>query len=157
MCFITKRITCVNILESYTCANVTCINALHRNFLVGVHLEQAADTLFLARTGIVNVRTGSYLTRVNAEEYQTTHIWISSNLKCECCGRFCFRWLSAFFLVGVGISTNNSLCIKRRRKECTSIIEQWLNTFILIRRTQSHWSQIHGDSSLTDSSDNLLL
>ena len=55
VCLIAESVTSTDILESNTCADVTSINCLHRNFLVGVHLEEAADALLLSRAWVVNV------------------------------------------------------------------------------------------------------
>ena len=109
---VAKRVACANIFEAYTCANITSVDAFHRDFLVRVHLEQAADTLFLTRTSIVNIRAGLYLTRINAEEHQTAHEGVGGNLKRQSrCGSV-FRRLTLFLFVGVGVNTYDSYCIQ---------------------------------------------
>ncbi|CUQ63500.1 Uncharacterised protein [Segatella copri] len=59
---VTECITCTDILETYTCTDITSIDRLHWDFLLRVHLEQTADTLALARTWVVNIRTSNDLT-----------------------------------------------------------------------------------------------
>ena len=113
MSLITKRITGTDILETYSGTNITRINALHRDFLVRVHLEQTTDTLFFARTRIVNIRAGSHFTRVNTEEHQATHKRIGSNFECKCCRRFRFRRFTIFLFICIRIHTYNILGIKR--------------------------------------------
>ena len=58
--------------------------------MVGVHLEDTTDTLFLARTRVVNIRTGLQLTRIHAEIAQTTYIRVGGNLECQSCERLVY-------------------------------------------------------------------
>ncbi len=133
MVLIAERITRADILETYTCADITGIDAFHRNFLLGVHLEQTAHTLFLARTGIVNIRTCGHLTGVDAEEHQAAHERVSGNLEGKSRQRLILIRLAIFLFTGIRIGTLHILGIKRRGKESTSIVEQRLHTLVLVR------------------------
>ena len=52
---VAERIARAYILKSYARAYITRENGLNRILVVRVHLEDTADTLFLTRTGVVNV------------------------------------------------------------------------------------------------------
>ena len=52
---VAERIARAYILKSYACAYITREDRLNRILVVGVHLEDTADTLFLTRTRVVNV------------------------------------------------------------------------------------------------------
>ncbi len=154
---VTQGITGTDILETYTCADITSVDALHRNLLMRVHLEQTADTLLLARTGVVDVRTGLHRTRVYAEVYETTHERIGSNLKCESCCRLFLKRLTILFLTSLRVRTLDGGSVLRRGQESASVVEQRLHTLVLIRRTEEHRAALHIDSTFTDSSDDLVL
>ena len=157
MLLIAEGITGTDILETYTCADITSVDRLHRYLLVGVHLEQTADTLALAGTWIVDIRTSGYLTGVNTEEHQTAHERISCNLECKSSCRLALERLTVFLFAGVRVSTLDSFCILRRRQESTSIVEQRLHTLVLIRRAEGHRSDLQCAGTLTESSDKLVL
>ena len=57
-----KSITGVNLLETYSSADITCSYALHWVLLVSVHLVDTADTLTLTATRVINIRTSVELT-----------------------------------------------------------------------------------------------
>ena len=130
---VTEGVTRTDILETYTCTDITSVDRLHRNLLVGVHLEQTADALFLARTWVIDIRTCLHATRVDAEEHQTSHIGVGGNLKGEGCRRLCLAGLASLFLLSVGVGTCHHLHIHRSRQESTYIVEQRLYALVLIR------------------------
>ena len=154
---VAEGVTRTDILEAYTCTDITGIDRLHGNLLVGVHLEQTADTLLLARTGIKDVTTSLNLTRINTEEHQTSHVWIGGNLECQSrCGSS-LRGFTILFLIGIGVGSFDYLHVNRCGQECTHSVEQRLNALVLIRRTQEHRGALHRDSSLADCGNDLLL
>ena len=62
MSLVAECVTRADILETNTGADVTSINAIHGLLLVGVHLEQTAHALFLARASVEHIRTALHLT-----------------------------------------------------------------------------------------------
>jgi hypothetical protein len=48
-------ITCAEILEADCCADVSGLYELDRVLVVGVHLVETGDSLFLASAGVVNI------------------------------------------------------------------------------------------------------
>ena len=154
--FVAKCITSVNILETYTCTNITSWDYFNRVLVVRVHLEQTRYAFLLAWTSVVDIWTSFNLTRVNAEESQTTNVGVSCNLKCERWSVFVFARLAVFLFTSFGVSTYDVGSIKRRRQEHTYVVEQCLNTLVLEWRTLRHRNDIHSQSTLTDSGYNFL-
>ena len=148
--FSTQSITCADILETYTGTDITATDSFHRVLLVRVHLEQTRDTFLLARTCIQYVATCIYLTWVHTEEYQTTYIWVSSNLKCKCTHwLFEQRLASDYFVRIVHWVTFYIFRILRAWKICTHCIEKWLNALVLKRATTHHRHNHHLQCSCT--------
>ena len=131
MVLVTECVTRAYILETNTGTNITSFNAIHWLLLVGVHLEESANTLLFARTSIIDIRTSFHLTGVNTEEHQSTYIWVCCNLKCKCRSRFIFAWLAIFLFAGSWIFTDNIRCVQWRRQECADIVKQSLNALVL--------------------------
>ena len=154
--FVAKCITSVNILETYTCTNITSWDYFNRVLVVRVHLEQTRYAFLLAWTSVVDVWTSFDLTRVNAEECQTAYIGVGSNLECESCSVFFFARLAVFLFASFGVCTYDVGSIERRRQEHTYVVEQRLNTLVLEWRTLRHRNDIHSQSTLTDSGYNFL-
>ena len=152
-----EGITRADILEAHTSADVTSVDRLHGDLLVGVHLEEAADTLLFARARVIDIRTSLDLTGINAEEHQTTHERIGSDLEGQSCSRLALARLAILFLLSIGVRAHDSLRVERRGKEGANIVEQRLDTLVLVRRTEQHRRALHRDTTLTDSSDDHLL
>ena len=114
-----------------------------------MHLEQTWHTFFFTGASVINIRAGFYFTWVNTEESQTTYIGVSCNLKCQSWSFFIFTGFTIFFRTCARVSTHDSRSIQRRRQECTNIIKQCLNTFILERRTAEHRNDVHLQSTCT--------
>ena len=58
MLLVTDCITCSGELESDCCGDIAGVNLVKLLSLVGVHLKDTANTLFLALCGVENVGTG---------------------------------------------------------------------------------------------------
>ena len=152
-----EGITRADILEAHTSADVTSVDRLHGDLLVGVHLEEAADTLLFARARVIDIRTSLDLTGINAEEHQTTHERIGSDLEGQSCSRLILARLAILFLLSIGVRAHDSLRVERRGKEGANIVEQRLDALVLVRRTEQHRRALHRDTTLADSSDDHLL
>ena len=81
MILVADGVSCTEILESDSGADVSGLDELDRILMVGVHLVQAADALTLTAAGIKYIRTGIELTRINAHEAQTADERIGSDLE----------------------------------------------------------------------------
>ena len=156
MLLVAEGITGTDILEAYACAYIAGSNKVHGVLVVGVHLEDTRDTLFLARTGIVNIRTCHQLTAIHAEIAETTYIRVGSNLECQRAERLVIIRLAGERLISTRVGTIDYLGIQRARQVCTDSIKHGLYTFVLERRTADNGEDVHADSSLADCCTNLL-
>ena len=146
----------MNILETYTCANVAGTDYVHRILVVGVHLEQTAHTFLLTGTYIIDIGTSLYLTGVNTEEGQAAYIRVCSNLECQSSRLFVFARFAVFLFAGIGVGTDDVGRIEGRGEEHTNVVEQRLYTLILERRTTGHRHDVECERTLADTGDDFL-
>ena len=151
--FVAKRVTGVNVFETYACTDVTGADDFNGVLVVGVHLEQTGNTFLLARAYVVDIRTGFHFTGIHAEESQTTNIGVGSNLEREGCGLFVFAGLAVLFFAGIGVGTNDGGSVKRGGQEHADIVKQGLNALVLEGRTASHGNDVKCEGSLTNGSN----
>ena len=156
MLLVAEGITGTDILKAYACAYIAGSDEVHGVLVVGVHLEDTRDTLFLARTGVVNIRTCHQLTAIHAEIAETTYIRVGSNLECQRAERLIIIRLAGECLVVAGVGTIDNLGIQRARQVCADSVKHGLHTFVLERRTADNGEDMHADSSLADCCANLL-
>ena len=97
----------MNILEAYSCTNITCTDNVNRILVVRMHLEQTAHALLLARADIEGVRTRLNLTGIHTEESQTAHVWVCGNLKHQSSCLLVLAGLTVFLFTGLGVSTHD--------------------------------------------------
>src|ERR1700754_2412520 len=83
MIFITKRIPCLDFLKPYRSTNITGFDKVDRILLVGKHLHDTADTLFLTASYVQHIRAGIQVTAIAPEEGQTTHKRIGHDLEIQ--------------------------------------------------------------------------
>ena len=125
--------------------------------MVGVHLEQAANTFFFTATGIEYVATCFQFTGINAEEAQTAYIGVCSDLERQSAKRFIGRNFTNNFCIRIiGQCSVNFFRIYRARQISTNGIQQRLNAFILKGRATSHREDVHRKGSLTDCTANFV-
>ncbi|CAB4572904.1 unannotated protein [freshwater metagenome] len=80
---VAQRVSRGRVFQTDDRVDVTGGHVLDRVLLVGVHLEDLADALFLALGCVGNRSAGVDLTGVHANVGQTTEEWVNSNLECE--------------------------------------------------------------------------
>lgn len=68
MLFIAERVTRRRVFEADGCSDITAVDALDFLTMVCMHLQDTADTLFLALRGVVHVGAAIEDTGVYAEE-----------------------------------------------------------------------------------------
>ena len=156
MLLVAEGITGTDILEAYACAYIAGSDEVHRVLVVGVHLEDTRDTLFLARTGVVNIRTCHQFTAIHAEIAETTYIRVGSNLECQCAERLIIIRLAGERLISTRVGTIDYLGIQRARQVCADSIEHGLYTFVLKRRTADNGEDMHANGCFAQRSTNLL-
>src|SRR5699024_11108680 len=105
---------------------------VYRHFLIGVHLEELANTFFLLLGRVQQLRTGSCLTGVHADEVELTEERVCSNLEGKSRERLVFRRLAnQFDLFVLRIVTDHGLDVEWRRKVIDDSIEHRLNATVL--------------------------
>ena len=83
MVLITKSVTRFDFFKSNCSSNITSLNEINRILLISKHLHDTADTLFFTTSYVQNIRTCIQVTRVCAEECQTTNKWVSHDFECQ--------------------------------------------------------------------------
>ena len=68
--FVAESIAGSGIFQTYCCCNITGINHVDFLTMVGMHLQDTANTLSLTFGRVVNVRTGAESTGVHTERKQ---------------------------------------------------------------------------------------
>ena len=87
MLLVTQSITGGGDFQTYSSCDIAGIYLIQLLTLVGVHLQDTADTLLLALGCIQYVGTGIHGTRIYAEECQLTNERIGHDLECQSCER----------------------------------------------------------------------
>ena len=154
--FFTQGIAGADVFKTYPCANVARLNQINWVLLVGVHLENAGNALFVVCTHVLHIRTGSQLTAVNAEETQTTYKRIGCNLKGQSSKRFTGIRTTQFFFVRVGVDAGNGLNVHRRRQVRHNRVQHGLNTLVFEGRATQNRSNLHGNGCLANCIDQLI-
>src|SRR3546814_3919892 len=70
---VAQGFACSDVFQADHSGDVACQNFLDFSTVVGVHLQDTADTFFLALDRVVDRFTGMQHARVNAHEGQLTH------------------------------------------------------------------------------------
>src|SRR5271170_5276337 len=152
------RVARNEILETNRGADITREDLGNLFTLVGVHLQQTANTLRLAGTRIQHRVAGLQLTRVDADEDQLTHKRVGHDLEPKRRERLVVISLADNLLFHiVGVVSDHGRNIKWARQVIDNRIEQRLNTLVLEGRTAEHRKDVHRDSRLTNSSLQLSL
>ena len=157
MLLVTERISRRSILQTYGSSDIACVYLLDFLSLIGVHLQNTADSFFLSFYGIIYVGTGFESTGVHSEECQLTDERIGHDLKCQCRKRsvvIC-RTFRFFFC-----SRTNALDrrdVQRRRHIIDNGVQHKLYSLVLICRSAEHRDHLTGDRRLSDRFLNILL
>src|SRR5713226_9338105 len=135
---VAKRVACIYALESYTSADVAGIHFVNLFALVGVHLQQAADTLAGALGRIENIAAGFQNAGIDADVGYMPDEWVGHDLE----GKR-GKWLivgraAQFGLFGIRVDALDRRHIHWRGQIIHDRIEQRLNAFVLERRACEH-------------------
>ena len=122
-----------------------------------MHLEDTADTLLLALSGVKHIRTGRQGTGVNSEECQLTNIWVSHNLESQCGERLLVAGRTLVLFAGVRVNTLDSSDINWCRHKVYNSIQHWLYASVTVRSTTGYRAHLAGDGCLTDNCLDFLL
>ena len=137
--FVTHRVRSYRIFESDCGSDLTCIHLLDLFTIIGMHAEDATDTLFVASTRIVNIWSGRKRTWVDTEEYDLSNERIGRDLKCKRWEWLTIWCMSLCFFIGIWIDSSNSWDIKWWRQVINNRIEHKLDTLVLQCWACKYW------------------
>src|ERR1017187_984618 len=142
MIVVRNRVACRDVLQANKRADVSGV--AHIDFLpmVGVHLQQAADTLAFVITRIVDGHALGYFAGIDTEENQPASVWICPNLECQRAKRSVIIRRACLGLFAIRVGSDNLWNIERGRKIIDDGIEQRLHAFVLERRTANYRHQL---------------
>ena len=128
MLFITERIACRSVFQTYGRSDIACIYLFDFFSLICVHLKNTADSLSLSLCGIVHIRTGIESSGVYSEERQLAYKRVCHDLECQCSER-CIVICRAFrFFFSSRKHTFDRRNIQRGRHIIDNSIQQESNT-----------------------------
>ncbi|RMO78325.1 hypothetical protein ALQ36_05199 [Pseudomonas syringae pv. primulae] len=119
---------------------------------VCVHLHHTTHALFLAFDRVDHAVAGCQHARVNADESQSTHEWVGSDLERQRRERFavvCMTLHQNFLVIRIG--TLDSRNIDWSRQVVDHGVENQGNTLVLEGRTANSKNDLTSDSTLTQS------
>ena len=157
MCLVAEGITSGGILETNSSSNIAAINDVQLLTVVSMHLENTADTLLLALSGVKYIRAGGQSTGVYTEECQLTNEWISHNLECQSSKWLAVTGWTMILLTSLRIYTLDWRDIGRSRHEINNSVQHRLYTLVAIRSTAGYRAHVAGNSSFADSGLDFLL
>ena len=154
--FIAEGVAGLDVLESYGCSDIACLDSFDGVLLVAVHLHDAGDALFLAGVGVVDVGAGVEGAGIDAEEAETADIGVGGDLEGE--GREGGLGIdgAGFGLIGLGVDAFDFIDIEGAGEEGANCVEQGLNTFVLEGGSAHDGNDLHGKGCLADFGDDLV-
>ena len=152
--FVAESIAGSGIFQTYCCCNITGINHVDFLTMVGMHLQDTANTLSLTFGRVVNVRTGAESTGVHTEESKFTNKRVSHNFESQCRERLAVARRTFVFFAGFRIYAFDMRNISRSRHERYNSIQQRLYAFVFVRRTAADRSHFASNSLFADTGHN---
>ncbi len=151
--FVAEGVACADILEAYACTDITAADDILGVLLVGVHLEEAANAFLLAGTCVEHVGSCVHVAGVNAEEAETAHIGVCSDLECESAEGLVAGGMACDDFVGVVDSAAfDSACVGGAGEVCADSVEEALHALVLKGGTADHRNEVHAEGCLAESS-----
>ena len=157
MVLVAHGVTGAEILESDGCADVTGLHELDGVLVVGVHLVQTGDPLFLACTGVEDIRAGIYLSGISPHEREPSDKRVGRNLEDQAAERLRGIRLALQCLSRLRVGTLDGALVERRRKVTHDGIQQELHALVLERRTAACGNDLHGNGTLAEGGDDFFL
>ena len=151
------RIARAEVLEADRRADVSGLHELDRVLVVGVHLVETGHALLLPGTGIEHVGAGIQVTGIDTDIRQTSHERIGRNLEDKTAERLGRGGLEQDFLVVRQVGRLRRADVQRRREIAHHGIQQELDALVLERGTAAGRNDLHGDGTLAERRDDLLL
>ena len=126
------------------------MGAVDVDTVVGVHLEDAAETLALAVGGVHHVGAGVDVTGVDAEEGELTDERVGSDLEGECGEGLVLAGGTGLGLAVVGVGALDSGDVERARQVVDDGVEELLDALVLVGGTHENRVELVGENTLAD-------
>src|SRR5690606_38153873 len=117
---------------------------------VGVHLEQAADTLATAGAGVVHVAARGEGARVDAHEHEATDERVGGDLEGQGRGRGGDIGGTARLLARLGVHALDRRDVERARQVVGDRVEEALHALVLEGRAAHHREDLEVDGGAAD-------
>ena len=120
--------------------------------LVGVHLQQAADTLVLVLGSVDHVGTGIKLARVHTQVRELTNEGVGHNLEGQSREGSLRVGFAGVFLASLGVGALDGRNVARSRQVIDNGVEEFLNALVLVSGTHKDRVDLASDYTLAQSS-----
>ena len=111
--------------------------------MVGVHLVQTCNPLFLAGAGVVHVGTCVQTATVCAEECKTANERIRCNLEYQCAEGLFGAGFTGDLVTGAGVGSLDCTLVQRRRQIPHYGIQEELYALVLEGRAAAGRNNLH--------------
>ena len=147
---IAQGITGGGVLQTDDRGDIAGIDGLDILPVVGVHLQDAADTLLLVLCAVEHRSTGVEHTGVHADKGQPAHIGIRGNLECQRGEGGVVVRRAGVLLLGVRVDAVDGGNVNRRGHEVHDGVQQLLHTLIFVRGAAGHRDNLVVDGALPE-------
>ena len=106
--------------------------------VVRVHLQDAADPLGAAASGVQHALAGLHLARVDADVGQLPHVRVGHDLEGECRKRLVERRAARELVLGARVEAVHGRDVERARQVLDNGVEQRLDAFVLEGGAEQH-------------------
>ena len=152
MLLIAERVAGRGVLHTDRGGDIAGIDRVDILAVIGVHLQDAAQTLAGALRGVQNGRALVEAAGINAEEAQLADIRVGRDLEGQSGERCVVVRRAEVLFVSLRVHTGDALLVEGRRHEVDDGVEQFLNALVLIGGAAGHGHHLHGDGRLADGS-----
>ena len=128
---ITDGVTGGGVLKAYCGSDIAGVNLIQLASLVGVHLKDTANTLFLALGGVEHIGTGIHGSGVNPEERKLSYKGIGHDLECQSSEGLLIGGVT-HYLVSIQIHALDGGDVGRSRHILDHGIQKLLNAFVAV-------------------------
>ena len=149
--FVTQGVTGGDVLQADGSSDVACANFFDLFTLVGVHLNDTAETLALLFNGVQHGVTGVDHTGVNTEEGQVAHERVGSNLECQSRERLVIGSVTLVLGLAIQLQTVDSSNVGRSRQVLDHGIQHGLYALVLERGATGNQDDFVVQNTLTQS------
>ena len=148
---VAQRVTGGGILQTDSSRNIARVNGVDVLTVVGVHLQDTADTLIVILDRVVDGGACVQRTGVHTEEAELTDIRVSHDLEGQSCERLVVGGDTILLLAGLGVGALDGCNVGRSRHVVNNGIQQLLNAAVLVGGAADNGNDLVRDGSLTQS------